>query len=349
MKKRYSYLMALMVMGIICFSMGTAGGGQDFSSLLQAARGGDVEAMSDVAVAYFYGSGTLKDPFKAKCWAKKAYDKGSRKAEKIWNELELWQYSGTCQGFVDDTPLGFQKGAAYKEPYTGIVFRYVPRGCYIMGCHRKAEKCKKDEGSGHRVCLEGFWMGQFEVTQAQWEQVMGSNPSRFANDPYRPVENVTYRDVQRFIQKLNQRISGKVSLPTEAQWEYACRNGGKPVNYPWEKDREHDIANCATCLPGYQAGKTLPVGSFPPNELDLYDMGGNVAEWCRDYYDKRAYAAHKKKEPVYLEKESSRVVRGGSFMDNKRHLRCSARDKSLPALGSDTIGFRLVLEREAYK
>lgn len=347
MKKSVSGTVILIFAGMLWLNTGPVYGQPGFSDLLQAARGGDVEAMCDTALAYFYGKGILKDPFKAKCWAKKAYDEGSKRAEKIWNDLELWQYSGTCQGFFDDTPLPkYRTGAHYTEPYTGMQFRYIPKGCYIMGCHANGVKCKKDEKPAHRVCLDGFWMGRFEVTQAQWQQIMGSNPSWGAGSPDLPVENVTYKEVRAFVQKLNTKISGKASLPTEAQWEYACRNAGEPVNYPWEEDLPEHVANCGACGVGESAGKTVPVGSFPPNESGLYDMGGNVKEWCRDVYDKKAYANHKRHNPVYLEKGSSRVVRGGSFSDNLRHLRCTARGKSLAGIRSDGIGFRLVLERQ---
>lgn len=343
MKKK----IAVMVLVLILLGPLGAFGNASFENSLEEARRGDVSAMCDVAVAYYTGQGTLKDPFKAKCWAKKAYDNGSKRAEKIWNEFELWLFSGSCQGFIDDTPLsGSKSGASYIEPVTGIRFRYVPKGCFIMGCHKDAAKCSKDEKPGHRVCLDGFWMSESEVTQQQWVVVMGSNPSRFLNNPTLPVENVSFFEVQQFIQILNSRISDKTSLPSEAQWEYACRSAGKGDNFPWVEDLESPSANCGTCRPEVYTGQTLPVGSFTPNELGLFDLSGNVKEWCLDFYEKRAYEAHEKSNPVHDERSPARVVRGGSFADTIYRLRCTARDKMLPGMKSEFTGFRLILERK---
>lgn len=317
----------------------------DLSLLLKEARRGDVEAMCDLGMAYFHGNGTLKDPFKAKCWIKKSYDNGSGRAEKIWNDLELWRYSGKCEMSFDDAQLPiYAKGDYYKDPVTGIAFVFIPGRCFMMGCHSLAGKCKKDEKPGHEVCVSGFWMGKFEVTQKQWHRVMGSNPSRFSGDLDRPVENVSFDDIKDFIKTLNAKTVEKVSLPTEAQWEYACRNGGRAVNFSWGNESYRPDENCGTCNSGDFHGETAPVGSFPPNDLGLYDMGGNVKEWCQDSYHKDAYSRHAKKNPRYEGKGQSRVIRGGSFADNTSRLRCTSRDESIAGMRIDHLGFRLVLE-----
>ncbi len=354
--KKIVVLEVIIILSMIIFTMDSAitKEGFDFSKVLFDAKNGDIEAMCDLGQAYYSGTQTLKDPFKAKCWIKKAYNGGSKRAEKIWNDLELWEYSGKCDLSFDDTPLPkYLKGKEYVEPVTGIRFAYISRGCFTMGCYPDAIKCRKDEKPGHKVCVDGFWMGKFEVTQGQWEKVVGSNPSFYSGTSGHrnlPVENVSYNDIQNFIKHVNTQIGGKVILPTEAQWEYASRNAGKKITYPWDEDLSEPQANCGTCstdkLPEAFWGQTTPVGSFAPNDLGLYDMAGNVKEWCRDYYDKRAYTEHKKNNPIYLEKESSRVVRGGSFSDTLTKLRCTARDKSLPGIRDDRTGFRLVLERE---
>jgi formylglycine-generating enzyme required for sulfatase activity len=329
------------------FSISYAGDRPDFSSLLEEARRGDVEAMCDLGVAYSYGKETLKDPFKAKCWIKKAYDNGSVRAEKLWEDLELWRYSGKCEASFDDEILPkYTTGDIFKDPVTGMVFVFIPKGCFIMGCHNFAEKCDKDEKPAHKVCMDGFWMGIHEVTQMQWHRIMGSNPSRFNSDLHHPVENVSFDDIQKFIQILNSKSRDKFLLPTEAQLEYACRNGGKKVNFPWGNESYRPDANCGTCNSGTFYGETAPVGSFPPNELGLYDMAGNVKEWCRDVYHEKAYAGHAGKNPVYAGKGSSRVVRGGAFVDNILNLRCTSRNKFIPGMKSDYIGFRLVLTRD---
>jgi len=342
MIKGISVLIIALLALCDCF----AGNLPDLPSMLEQARNGDIEAMCDIGEAYFHGKDTLKDPFKAKCWIKKAYDNGSRRAEKLWNEFELWKYSGKCEDSFDDEVLPkYGKGDVYQEPVTGIKFVFIPKNCFIMGCHPSAEKCEKDEKPSHTVCIDGFWMGQFEVTQKQWNRIMHSNPSRFSRDPGQPVENVSFDDIQKFIRILNTATFEKFSLPTEAQWEYACRNGGETVNFSWGNESFRPDENCGTCNSGDFHGETAPVGSFPPNDIGLYDMAGNVKEWCRDIYHKGAYSLHAKKNPLYKETGSSRVVRGGSFSDNTVKLRCTNRDKSIPAMRSDNIGFRLVLTR----
>lgn len=343
MKKIQSFILIT----VLLISISYADDRQDFSLMLEDARKGDVEAMCDLGLAYFYGNMTLKDPFKAKCWIQKAYGKGSARAGKLWEDLKLWRYSGKCKASFDDETLPkYTKGQTYKEPYTGMEFVFVPKGYFIMGCHKFAEKCDKDERPAHKVCINGFWMGKYEVTQKQWHSVMDDNPSRFNGVLSHPVENVSFDDIQKFIQILNSKTREKFLLPTEAQWEYACRNGGQNVNFSWGNEDNRPNENCGTCNSGAFYGQTAPVGSFPPNDLGLYDMAGNVKEWCRDIYYRAAYAGHVKKNPVYEGKGFSRVVRGGSFTDNTSKLRCSNRDKSIPGMKTGYIGFRLVLTRD---
>jgi len=318
----------------------------DLSTMLEQARQGDVEVMLDLGKAYYYGKGTLKDPFKAKCWIKKAYDSGSKKAQKLWEDLELWRYSGKCENSFDDEPVPrYRAGMIYQDPVLGMEFVFIPKSCFIMGCFKGAKKCNKNETPAHKVCLEGFWMGRYEVTQKQWKRIMKNNPSRFNRKGNHPVENVSFDDVQKFVQNLNFKTMDKFSLPTEAQWEYVCRNRGEKKDFPWDSDSRYPDANCGTCNSGDFHGETSPVGSFPPNDLGIYDMAGNVKEWCLDVYNKKAYKKVRKQNPVYDERGSSRVVRGGSFSDNASKLRCLARDKSIPGMRSDNMGFRLVLTR----
>ncbi|MCP4673304.1 MAG: SUMF1/EgtB/PvdO family nonheme iron enzyme, partial [Desulfobacula sp.] len=295
----------LIIVVLLSTPFAHADGQHDLSELLDNARKGDIEAMCDLGAAYFNGEKTLKDPFKAKCWIKKAYDKGSTRAKKLWNDLELWRYSGKCEAsFDDELSPKYNKGDIFNDPVTGTKFIFVPKGCFLMGCHNAATNCKKNETPMRRVCLDGFWIGQFEVTQNLWYRVMGSNPSRFSSNLSRPVENVSFDDIQKFINLLKAQSKQKFSLPTEAQWEYACRNGGKTINFPWGSESHRPHANCGTCDSGSFYGETAPVGTFPPNDLGLYDMGGNVKEWCQDIYNKGR----------------SRVVRGGAFIDNTSNL-----------------------------
>ncbi len=340
-------LLSITILILWGFSIAIASDSSTLSNVLEKARQGDTQAMCDLGEAYYNGKGTLKDPFKAKCWIKMAYDNGSKRAEILWNDMELWNYSGKCEtSFDDEKRPRYQNGETFIDPVLDMAFIYLKKGCFIMGCHDQADQCNKDEHPAHEVCIDGFWIGKFEVTQNQWKKIMDTNPSRFSQTATRPVENVSYNDVMKFIRLLNAKSKFNYTLPTEAQWEYACRNNGKKVNYPWGDESWRPEENCGSCDSGEYQFETAPVGSFGPNSFDLYDMAGNVKEWCLDFYDKKAYATHKASNPVYLEKESTRVVRGGSFLDNVTKLRCTTRSKSIPGMRSDSIGFRLVLIRD---
>ncbi len=343
-----------MVIGLLGCGIGFCQDSKEFTSLLQAARQGNAKAMCDLALVYYHGKGVLKDPFKAKCWVKKAHEKGNKQAKNLWSKLELWQYSGTCPMAFDDEKLPeHQAKDSFQDPVTGMKMIWLPGGCFTMGCNKRdngKEKCAKDERPGHRVCLDGFWMGTFEVTQKEWKKLMRNNPSRFKHSPDNPVEQVSFNEVRKFILKLNEKSGLRCSLPTEAQWEYACQGCGqweprnKKTSYPWGQEEFRPRANCGNCDAGQYRGSTAPVGSFSSNEAGLYDMGGNVREWTQDFYDKKAYGTHSRKNPLYNQEESTRVVRGGSFVDNYSQSRCGARQNSTPSMKSQYIGFRLVLK-----
>lgn len=334
---------------ILCLASGLCGAESrhEIDALVHKSRQGNTRAMCDLALVYFHGKGVLKDPFKAKCWVQKAHDQGSERAEKIWNDLGLWQYSGTCDLFFEaESSLPDRSGEIYQEPKTGISFVWVEGGCFSMGCHGNAGRCEKDEKPAHKVCLDGFWMGVFEVTQGQWQALMGSNPSRFNQGADYPVEQVSFDEVTQFIRLLKADTGTGFALPTEAQWEYACRDGGRKKPYPWGRESHLPQENCGTCNTGDLRGRTAVVGSFPPNDRGLHDMGGNVREWCRDVYDKKAYEIHASENPVHRRGGSLRVVRGGSFADNTAFLRCSGRNSALTSMKSEYLGFRLILKRE---
>ncbi len=324
---------------------------QKLDDMIQAARGGDTDAMCDLALAYYHGNGVLKDPFKAKCWVKKAHDLGAKRAEKIWNKLELWEYSGKCSLEFDGRPQPDNRANdRYRDPLTGMTFVWLPGKCFKMGCDENGDqRCGKDEAPVHKVCLKGFWMGEYEVTQAQWVAVMDRNPSRFKGEN-NPVEQVSFKDAQTFIQRLNQATGQRFLLPTEAQWEFACRNRGRRSPYPWGPEDYQPSANCGGCDSGSIRGRTAQVGSYLPNEAGIYDMGGNVREWCRDTYNPDAYKqaaakAGKKKSSGNRNLGKSRVVRGGSFVDPVTSSRCRARGNFLPQMKSYYLGFRLAAKK----
>ena len=181
----------------------------------------------------------------------------------------------------------------WQEKNTGMIFVYVKGGCYEMGCGKWTGQCDPDESPVHEVCVDDFWMGQYEVTQNEWQIIMGKNPSLSAYGSHYPVEKVSWDDVQIFIKKLNTNSKEKFRLPTEAEWEFACRSGGKAQKYSgkgldinhlgWFKENSMYI--------------THGVGIKSPNLLDLYDMSGNVSEWCLDAYQAGAYKKHQKNKP----------------------------------------------------
>ncbi len=302
-----------------------AGQNVDIVELSRLADQGDPAAMADLGAAYFHGKGVLKDPFKAKCWVQRAReialdlgdDQAVRRAERLWNKLELWKFSGECSG-PSPAVSGPAAGDRFVEPVTGMAFIWIPGRCF-----------SSPAAKGGRACPDGFWMGVHEVTQAQWKRIMGNNPSRFKGDDL-PVEQVSFDTAEEFIRRLN-RDSGMIfSLPTEVQWEFACTNRGRKQPFPWGREDGRPQANCGGCDTGNLRGKTAPVASFAPNTLGLYDMGGNVREWCRN--PRRSSA---RDEPV----------RGGSFVDNVSRSKCRSGDRMIPRLKAYYLGFRLVAER----
>ena len=223
---------------------------------------------------------------------------------------------------------------------TDMEFIFVKGGCWRMG--DIFGEGEPDERPEHEVCVDGFYMGKYEVTQGQWKEIMGDSPSSFKDcGDNCPVENVSWNDVQEFIRKLNDRADGKYRLPTEAEWEYAARNGGNGGKWAGTND-------CVE-LDGYAwhdknaGGKTHPAGQKKPNELGIYDMNGNVWEWVQDTYDKNAYYNHSRNNPAYKgEQNSERVVRGGSWYSKSGDVRSTNRFYRQPAYKSGIVGFRLM-------
>ncbi|MBV6341719.1 SUMF1/EgtB/PvdO family nonheme iron enzyme [Candidatus Magnetobacterium casense] len=232
-------------------------------------------------------------------------------------------------------------------------FVLVKGGCYKMG--DTFDDGFVDEKPVHEVCVDDFYMGKYEVTQGQWEKVMGSNPSYFKKGERYPVELVSWDDVQVYISKLNQQTGQtgrKYRLPTEAEWEYACREGGKKVRFGTGTDRiNSEIANFNATAdykqPYSDAGEyreqTMPVGSFKANGLGLHDMSGNVWEWVEDWYAGDAYRQHAERNPIYTKAGSNRVVRGCSWSGSPQGVRCAYRRNYTPGSRGNALGFRLVL------
>jgi formylglycine-generating enzyme required for sulfatase activity len=239
-------------------------------------------------------------------------------------------------------------GQIWKEPATGMEFVWVPAGCYEMGCGNWTSDCYRDEKPVHEVCVDGFWMGKTEVTQGQWKQIMGDNPAKFQKGDNYPLENAFWEEMEKFIIKLSTSSKGayKFRFPTEAEWEYACRGGGKPVKYAGGSDLDQ-----VAWYRGNSNRSTHAVATKAPNGLGLFDMNGNVHEWCADLYRGWAYKKHKRNNPVFREEGGNlKVYRGGSWNSKPKFARCAARSNdmaldfppNLPAHRMNDLGFRLV-------
>lgn len=224
---------------------------------------------------------------------------------------------------------------------------WCPAGSFWMGS--PANEAERDDyETRHRVALtNGFWLGKYEVIQEQWEAVMGTNPSEFKGASNLPVENVSWVDCQEFCEKLNAKMPGDVGgfrLPTEAEWEYACRAGTETA-FCYGNSLDATMANFkGTCPYGGAAEgkwrwKTVLVGSFRPNGWGLYDMHGNVWEWCSDWNG--AYPSVDAIDPTGAASGAYRVVRGGGWFNFARFCRSAHRSNYTPSIRLSDLGFRV--------
>ncbi len=255
------------------------------------------------------------------------------------------------------------RGETYSDQITGMELIRLKGGCYIIG--DTFDKGREDEKPNKEVCIDDFYLGKYEVTQGQWAAVIGKNPSYFQKDAFRilcglrlcvgcaenvcgfvdlnkfPVENVSWDDIQEFLEKLNKRSGKEYRLPTEAEWEYAARSGGNKEKwagtyfeleldkYAWYRDTSEY--------------RTQPVGQMKPNGLGLYDMTGNVWEWVNDWYDGDYYRKIAKNNPEGPKTGVYRVMRGGSWFEDPSVIRTSYRNSGFPYLRSTNVGFRLAM------
>ncbi|MGD9213027.1 MAG: SUMF1/EgtB/PvdO family nonheme iron enzyme, partial [Desulfobacteraceae bacterium] len=240
-------------------------------------------------------------------------------------------------------------GDIWQEPLTGMHMIWVPPGSFQMGSPLSEKDREEDEGPLHSVTLDGFWLGQYPVTQGQWQKIMESNPSRFKSGDNYPVEYVSWKDTQQYIKKINQLVDGRYRfhLPTEAQWEYACRSGTSTPFY-FGENLTTDQANYNGHFPygdaseGVYREKTTPVGTFPANNFGIYDMHGNVWEWCQDLYAGE-YPSGNLTNPKGPSSGVSRVLRGGCWNDGAWICRSAYRNLSTPGSRHSYTGFRLAM------
>ncbi len=254
-------------------------------------------------------------------------------------EVDLAQTKPVTTRFIVERTVGevftVDLGGGVK-----MEFAWIPPGEFLMGS-LGSETSRSDDETQHRVTLsKGFWMGKTEVTQAQWERVMGSNPSYFKGANL-PVETVRWNDCQEFIGKINVKCeigNWKASLPTEAQWEYACRAGTKTRFNTG--DTEADLTR-AGWYGSNSDHKTHSVGEKEANTWGLLDMHGNVWEWCQDWFGK--YESGMARDPTGPSSGSNRVLRGGSWYCSSGYCRSAYRYRFEPGDRDNDIGLRVVL------
>ena len=228
-------------------------------------------------------------------------------------------------------------GVWTEDLFTEMEFVRVKGGSFHMG--DQFGDGSSDEKPVHKVRVHGFYMGKYEVTQGQWRAIMGANPSGFKKGDNYPVERVSWDDAQKFIRKLNRKTGKNFRLPTEAEWEFTARSGGKKEKYAGS-DSADEVA-----WYGYEKSgeSTHPKGEKKPNGLGLYDMSGNVWEWCSDWYGENYYNDSPRDNPKGPSSGSLRVIRGGSWGYSPRYVRAAYRRRYAPGGRDGSLGFRLVL------
>jgi len=212
--------------------------------------------------------------------------------------------------------------------------RWIRPGKFMMGSPHEGDETQ------HKVTLtRGFWLADTPVTQALWSEVMGENPSRFDGDLGRPVEQVSWEVCQRFCATLHARVGGSVfRLPTEAEWEYACRAGTRAATYAPLDDAAWYSAN---------SGRTHAVKKKLANKWGLHDMLGNVWEWCSDWHDRQYYSSSAaQQDPSGPATGEGRVIRGGSWGSGARNVRAAFRFAREPGSRSVALGLRLARDQE---
>ncbi|MBP9995265.1 MAG: SUMF1/EgtB/PvdO family nonheme iron enzyme [bacterium] len=216
----------------------------------------------------------------------------------------------------------------------------VEGGTFTMGgTSEQGDDAESDEKPTHSVTLSDYYIGKFEVTQELWKAVMGSNPSHFKGNNL-PVEEVSWDDCQTFIRKLNTLTGKNFRLPTEAEWEYAARGGNKSRGYKYSGS--NSIGDVAWYKDNSWS-ETHAVGTKSPNELGIYDMSGNVYEWCQDWYG--SYGSGSQTNPQGPSFGSDRVRRGGGWRYNAQYCRVSNRHNYAPDSRYNYLGFRLVVSQ----
>jgi len=217
--------------------------------------------------------------------------------------------------------------------YTKIQFVYILGDCFQMGCGNWMSDCDEDERPVYKKCLKSFWISKYEITQKQWKKIMNNNPSQFDDNDNKPVDSISWNDIQQFIFKIKMTSGLKYRLPTEAEWEFACRSGGLNEIYAGSKNYQE-----VAWYRNNSNKTTHPVGLLRANKLGLFDMSGNVWEWCNNAYSINYETISSKRS------NNPKVIRGGCWIGGPKSLRCTHRHYSFPNKYYNHTGFRLIKE-----
>ena len=257
----------------------------------------------------------------------------AQKAKELADQKEENEKAALKQKAIEEAQ---KKEQAKIDIMNNIEMVLVQGGGFEMGSNDKLDLNAKPV---HKVTVSSFNIGKFEVSQTQWKAVMGTNPSKFQDCDNCPVDNVSWDDAQLFIKRLNQKTGKTYRLPTEAEWEFAASGGIKSMSKVYSG--AGDVLDNVGWYYDNSSHKTNPVGQKKANELGLYDMSGNIDEWCQDYYDEHYYATSPTDNPTGPATGTVRVRRGGCWNDAAHYCRIANRYSSAPELRFLTFGFRL--------
>ena len=230
-----------------------------------------------------------------------------------------------------------QKHKAPKEETLVIEMVNVKGGKFDLG----DDSAAMDRRPAHTVTLSDFAIGKYEITQKEWTAVMGSNPSPYNYCDNCPVTNVSWSDIQKFLEKVNSMTGKHYRLPTEAEWEYAARGGRREDKENMKKYSGREVLQYIAWFERNSNDHEHPVGKKRANQLDIHDMTGNVEEWCSDWYGKSYFSTRDVTNPTGPDGGNSKVVRGGSFKSLKDEISVTRRAAYTPDTRATTLGFRI--------
>lgn len=261
---------------------------------------------------------------------------------KLWDANQLTLYKTVTPEKKPTIPFkGKKAGEVWEHPESGISFSWIPEGCFFVGCEANDSSCNYDRNKGKQVCVDGFWLATQEITQKQWQKLMTSNPSYFSDDDLLPVEQISWDDSSQFVCKLNSLGKNQFRLPTEAEWEYACRAENV--------QSDNKIANEENFEP---IDKTMPVNETNINNFGLYGMNDNVWEWVADIYQDKGYAPLQFRNPLYTGDASYRYSttgvtqrgeRGGNWSKSGARTSCGFRGFDAQGFKGFFVGLRPVM------